>query len=297
MNDVWVLGSAAWDLVYEIDRVPQVGGTATARRLGRRAGGSSGNVARALASAGHRVHLVSQVGTDEPGTALLRELASWDVLTEHVLRRGPCTPETLIFVDRKGERTIVVLDKDCTEVVPVPYAAMKQAEAVYVGRYSDFEQELPQILRRLPATVVTAVPPIDDTADWFAHVVVGSSSEFPKAWLAEPYEALRDRVGTELRWTVVTNGAMGATAYGPGEEVHLPPVETLVADATGAGDSFTAGLLHGMLTVHDVRTAGQLGTYWAAMALQTMQSVPPRWEELGIGPAHGNWIKALADTS
>lgn len=297
MGEVWVLGTAAWDLVYEIDRIPPPGATTNAHSLGRRAGGSSGNVARALSSTGRRVQLVTQVGTDASGTSLLEELASWGIVTDHVLRHGQCTPETLIFIDGKGERTIVVVDKDCAETVPVPYAALEEAEAVYVGRYGDFDPELPQVLERLPVMVMTAVPPIDATGDWFAHVVVGSSSEYPPGWLEAPYEAVRRRVGAGLRWVVVTQGAAGAIAHGPSEEVALPAVDTLVADTTGAGDSFAAGLLHGLLGGHDISTAGRLGTYWAAAALQRSQSVPPRWAELGLGDASEDWVTAMRDST
>ncbi|WP_367321035.1 carbohydrate kinase family protein [Streptomyces sp. HUAS ZL42] len=294
MAEVWVLGSAAWDHVYEVDRLPAAGSTATARDLGRRAGGSTANVARGLGSAGHRVRLVAQVGADDLGAALLDELAASGVLTDHVLRHGTCTPQTLIFIDASGERSIVVLETQCGEKVPVPYEAMAAADTVYVGWFGDYGPQLLEFLRRSTALVVTAVPPANGD-DWYAHVVVGSESEFPAAWLAAPYEELRRRVGPQLRWVVVTRGERGAGAYGPAGVVRIPPVVTEVADTTGAGDSFTAGLLHGLLEGEDMATAGRLGAYWAAAALPLAQSVPPGWEELGLGDAHGDWAGRLGD--
>ncbi|WP_037681729.1 carbohydrate kinase [Streptomyces griseus] len=46
------------------------------------------------------------------------------------------------------------------------------------------------------------------------------------------------------RLVVITRGAGGALASLDGERVHVPAVPTSVADTVGAGDSFTAGLLH-----------------------------------------------------
>jgi sugar/nucleoside kinase (ribokinase family) len=287
MTDVWVLGSAAWDVVFEVDTMPEPGRHTTARPLGHRAGGSTANVARALASAGHHVRLVAEVGTDDLGTALLDELASYGVSTEYIRRHDNCTPETLVFVDADGERTIIVLDKWCGETVPVPYGALASAGAVFVGRFGDYGPDLAPALRRGAAHVVTAVPVGD--ADWYATVVVGSESEYPQPWLADPYRAALDRVGPGLRWAVVTRGERGADAYGPDGAVRIPPVRCAVVDATGAGDSFTAGLMHGLVRGVDVGTAGRLGAWWAARALGRPQSVPPRWAELGLGPAFGNW--------
>jgi sulfofructose kinase len=297
VSDVWVLGSAAWDVVYEIDQIPVAGGRATARCLGRRAGGSTGNIARALGSAGHRVRLVTQVGADDLGTALLDELTSWGVVTDSVLRYRMCTPETFIFVDKNAERTIVVLDKDCAQAVPVPYAAIADADGVFIGRYADFEPKLPEFLRQSSALVVTAVPPPKTARGWFAHIVIGSLSEYPRSWLAAPYEELHQRVGAQLRWVVVTQGHLGATAYGPDGVVRIPPFDAIVMDTTGAGDSFAAGLLHGLLQGRELATAGRLGSYWAAAALTLPQSVPPRWTELGLGDPAGDWAPLLSDPS
>jgi sugar/nucleoside kinase (ribokinase family) len=294
MADVWVLGSAAWDYVYEFDHLPAAGTRTTARSLGRRPGGSSGNVARALASAGHAVHLVAQTGTDEIGDALLAELASYPVDTGYMLRYGECTPETLIFIDRAGERTILVIDKDCPKTVPVPHEAIAEADAVFVGCFADYGPRLPAILRHSRALVVTAVPPPGTVEDWCADIVIGSEADFSSAWLEAPYRHLRQRVGDRLRWVVVTRGAQGAIAYGPDALVNIPAVETVVVDTTGAGDSFTAGLMQGLLQGKDIATAGALGAHWAAVALKLPQSVPPRWSKLRLGAASGDWSARLA---
>ncbi|MFF5188449.1 carbohydrate kinase [Streptomyces sp. NPDC000345] len=46
------------------------------------------------------------------------------------------------------------------------------------------------------------------------------------------------------RLVVITRGADGALASLDGDRVQVPAVATTVADTVGAGDSFTAGLLH-----------------------------------------------------
>lgn len=48
------------------------------------------------------------------------------------------------------------------------------------------------------------------------------------------------------RLIVVTRGAAGALVSLDGERAHVPAPEVNVVDTVGAGDSFTAGLLHGL---------------------------------------------------
>ncbi|MER6029885.1 carbohydrate kinase [Streptomyces sp. NPDC001851] len=55
------------------------------------------------------------------------------------------------------------------------------------------------------------------------------------------------------RLVVITRGADGALASLDGERLHVPAVATRVVDTVGAGDSFTAGLLH------HLGTRGHLG--------------------------------------
>jgi sulfofructose kinase len=297
MSDVWVLGTASWDRIYEIDAIPATGGQATARHLGRRPGGATGNIARALGSAGHRVHLLAQVGADSLGDDLLAELRTWPVATEAMVRHDRCTPETLIFVNPDRERTIVVLEKPCAATVAVPGAQLAVADGIFVGRYGDYDPELPELLRQSPALVMTSVPFPPDAPDWYAHVVVGSRSEYPAEWLADPYEQLSRRVGRQLQWVIVTEGVDGAAIHGPDGVRRIARVDAaVVRDTTGAGDSFAAGVLHGLLQKIDVATAARLGACWAAAAVALAQSTPPRWAELGLGDPAGEWASQVADT-
>jgi sulfofructose kinase len=293
MGSVWVLGSAAWDLVYEVPQLPRAGTRTIGRWLGRRAGGSTGNIARALGSAGHRVSLHTQVGTDESGTALLNELATWGVRTGSVVRHGDCTPETLVFLDANADRTFIILRKDCAKLIPVPRDELIVADAVYIGHYGDFQRELPTFLRQSSALVVAAPPPLTAT-DWFAHIIIGSHTEYPESCLESPYTKLLGRVGPQLKWVIVTKGESGAVAHGPSGTVEILPVKAVVRDTTGAGDSFAAGAIHGLLRGQDLAVACRLGAYWAATALGLSQSAPPRWDQLGLGePGTTAWTSML----
>ncbi|MFI6493740.1 carbohydrate kinase [Streptomyces sp. NPDC050564] len=91
------------------------------------------------------------------------------------------------------------------------------------------------------------------------------------------------------RLVVITRGAEGALASLGGERLRVPAVATRVVDTVGAGDSFTAGLLHhlgahgllgGRLTsvrLGDVAEACQFAAQVAALTCSVAGPNPP-WQ-------------------
>ncbi|PPS73835.1 MULTISPECIES: carbohydrate kinase family protein [Streptomyces] len=94
--------------------------------------------------------------------------------------------------------------------------------------------------------------------------------------------------GTRL--VVITRGADGALASLDGERVRVPAVATPVVDTVGAGDSFTAGLLHHLgthgllggrlteLTLADVEAACLFAVRVAALTCSVAGPNPP-WQD------------------
>ncbi|MGN9758012.1 carbohydrate kinase family protein [Streptomyces sp. SD31] len=94
------------------------------------------------------------------------------------------------------------------------------------------------------------------------------------------------------RLVVITRGAEGALASLDGERLQVPAVATQVVDTVGAGDSFTAGLLHhlgargllgGRLTelrLDDVADACLFATQVAALTCSVAGPNPPWQREL-----------------
>jgi fructokinase len=90
-----------------------------------------------------------------------------------------------------------------------------------------------------------------------------------------------------VRLVVITLGADGALASLDGERLRVPAVATRVVDTVGAGDSFTAGLLHHLgargllggrldgLGLDDVAEACRFGTHVAALTCSVAGPNPP----------------------
>ncbi|SHI25191.1 carbohydrate kinase family protein [Streptomyces sp. 3214.6] len=132
-------------------------------------------------------------------------------------------------------------------------------------------------------------------AHWCALADILRLSEDDLALLlpgVSPEEACDSWHAAGARLVVITRGADGALASLDGERVRVPAVATRVVDTVGAGDSFTAGLLHrlgargllgGRLTelrLDDVAEACRFGARVAALTCSVAGPNPPWGDQL-----------------
>jgi sulfofructose kinase len=113
--------------------------------------------------------------------------------------------------------------------------------------------------------------------------VIGSETQYHDGSPAGMFEAVRSVSGERLMWVVVTRGREGADAYAASSDVHVDAVAAHQMDATGAGDAFTVGLLHGLLQGDDMVASLQVGAAWGAATVAQLRSIPVPWDELA-GP-------------
>jgi sugar/nucleoside kinase (ribokinase family) len=284
MAEVVVFGVVAADVILRVQRIPAPGGQVNAEALGWRIGGSSANVACGLSSAGHHVRLVGPVGSDTMGDHLLAELERCGVDTEYSFRADAASPRTLILLDDTGERTIIGVDSGAgpSSFVPIHGPDLRSVDCVYVEGYTRYPTGT---AAGAESALVVTPPPVPGATTWPATIVVGSETQYSDVASAGIFEAVRSVSGERLEWVVVTRGRAGADAYAASSEVHVDAVAADQVDATGAGDAFTVGLLHGLLQGDEMVAALQLGAAWGAATVARLRSIPVPWEELA-GPFH-----------
>jgi sugar/nucleoside kinase (ribokinase family) len=259
-----VVGSVAQDDVVTL-RQPLCAGChldAAGRRL--RLGGGGANTAIPLRHAGHDVVLVAPVGADAVADWLLAKLQAAGIDVSAVSRVPGDSTRSVVLVDPGGERTIVNLHR-CRETVPPARLASLEADAVYVrSRDLDVTALLAEAAAR--SLVVAHVPPLE-AGSRPAHVLVGSESDLPPAFLADPWAAGREIAGLALRLVVVTRGERGAEAFGAAEHESVSAPHVTVVDSTAAGDVFAAGLVHALAEGRTTRAALETAVAWGAAAV------------------------------
>jgi sugar/nucleoside kinase (ribokinase family) len=263
MARIVVVGSVAEDEVLTLPHRLRAGGHLEATTWERRLGGGAANTAVPLCHAGHEVVVLSPLGNDERGDWLLGQLRDGGVDTSGIVRVEGESTRSIVLVDPEGERTVVNVHRCPEERLPERLAKI-EADAVYVrSREADLAQSMRRITRR--ATVVAHVPPLVRGARP-AHVLLGSKSDLPEAFVGDPWDVGEGIAGRSLRWVVMTMGAHGAEAVSAEERIAAPAPSVTAVDTTGAGDVFAAGLVHALLDDQPMPEALDTGVAWGAAA-------------------------------
>jgi sugar/nucleoside kinase (ribokinase family) len=253
-------------------------------------GGSAANTASALASLGARVRFVGRVAGDGLGRVFTEDIRSAGVDFDGAgVDRPPAVGEPgtgrcLVLVTPDAEKTM------CTNLGAgaalaagdVDAAAVAAARVVYLEGY----------LWGPPATTAAAEKAIDSARRSGALVAFSASDP---AWVGlhrDAMVALLDRVdilfanqpealglsgcddldgavealARRVATVAVTLGADGCIVAGPGGLRTRVPAEpvTRVVDTTGAGDSFAAGFLYGVVNDLGAKRSARLGGVAAA---------------------------------
>jgi len=260
-----VLGDLALDVVIVPSR-PLESGTDVPGRVALVQGGSAGNTARWLARLGSRTTLISAVGRDAIGRALV-DAVRGDGVTVRVSRvAGARTARIAVLVGTGGERSFVP-DRgaaDRLEPADLRPAWFAGAQALHLPAYSLLGEPLGAAgrraieLARADGAVVcvdlASVGPLMEHGRRAARDLIRSVA--PDILFATAVEANALVGGGPVaglldssRIAVVKRGSKGATVFARSGseqlrfEIATTPLEA--ADTTGAGDAFDAGFLVG----------------------------------------------------
>ncbi|WP_394829504.1 carbohydrate kinase [Pendulispora albinea] len=249
--EVITFGEVLWDLFED--------GKDTYRRF---VGGSSANVAVALARQGVRVAVVGGIGRDRFGDELAARLDALGVDTALLARLPERTALTFIARGQDAEphfmnyrHASADMALSARHITP----AMAHATWVHLGTSTLLTHGLSEATRAFEAHAIKhrALKSLDLNARprlWESPSAavaalrrIAPGSALIKASLGDlesfGLDAVALRAMAPEAVLVLTRGPGEATAYGAHGEVSLPAQAAECIDATGAGDSFIAGVL------------------------------------------------------
>jgi fructokinase len=252
--DVLVIGEALIDIVHGDGRMLE------------HPGGSPANVALGLGRLGLGVDLLTDLGRDQRGDRIAAHLASSgvQVLPESFSNRRTSTAAAIIGPDGSASYVFDLRwDPHLEGLVTAPQIVHTGSIAAFLDPGADAVREVlvasaaGQALVSVDPNVRPALMP---SAGWaaarfeeFARLAdVVKLSDEDAAWLypGQPDSIVLDGLlDLGVRLAVVTRGADGAVLATRDHRVAVPARPVDVRDTIGAGDSFTAALLAGLL--HD----------------------------------------------
>ncbi|MEP6808539.1 MAG: carbohydrate kinase family protein, partial [Chloroflexota bacterium] len=264
---VTVVGDSALDVTVRPAHAPRPGGDVPAR-IGLSPGGQGANVAVRLARAGVIVTLATAVADDAAGRILAAALERDGV----IMRQLPAERSGVVvaLLDAGAERAML---SDRVTLTPDEVAAACEgANWVHCSAYPLADDasgdELARVIGSLPAsTRISAgggsLPPDAARAERvrgrlasagarlliFGRDEAAALLDAPLPSLAAAADAMASAFPGVI--AIVTGGAAGSTAAGPGFALSVAADESATprVDATGAGDAYAAAVIAALLPV------------------------------------------------
>jgi argininosuccinate lyase len=261
-----VIGGVQADVVMSpVTDLPSPGGTLLTDQMTVRVGGAGANAALASVEAGMDVRLIGCIGDDQLGAWMREQLAPAGLADELVVVAGDTSGLTVALESPARDRTFLTyLGVNAHwEASMIPDDALA-CENLLLCDYFVTPRLRADAARRLLDTARghgarTFFDTTWDPDGFAAHSRAEVCDLLPSVDVFLPNEveacALADRPGDAAQaardlqaesrgWVVVKLGPSGCLAVGPdGTEIAVPAPAVTVADTTGAGDAFNAGLV------------------------------------------------------
>lgn len=287
MTEIWTMGELLAELMRPQSDVPL---GSVGPFTGPFPSGAPGIFIDTVARLGRSGGIVSGVGDDEFGQAILERLRKDGVKTDHVrVVADRSTGVAFIsYGDDAGRSYVFHWDGTPAVMAEAPPAEIAEgvrffhvmgcslmANADFAGRiattatmFADARAQIsfdPNIRGELLAD--RAISGILEPILSRCSILLSSDSELEMlAGVSDPDEAvaeLKRRYPLEI--VVVKHGPRGCAVYGEGERIDVPAFVVDEIDPTGAGDCFDAGFLCGLLEGLDLRDAARLGSAAGAL--------------------------------
>lgn len=287
MPSIVCLGGASVDRKYHLFSAAREA-TSNPARVTRSFGGVARNVAENLARMGARAVLLSRVGEDEGGSALLDDAARAGVDTAPVLRdRDAVTSEYAAVLDPQGDLVIAAADASAVEDLPIRYLE-QQWMRVRDAQWLFFDCNISAaaiawcIAQAQRSSLKIAVDAVSDAkaarlpADLTGVDLLVLNRSEAAAYLGEyldPQAAVRALRARNATRVILTLGPEGIVAADAGGIELIPALPAQCVDATGAGDALVAAVLYGLAGGGSFSESARTGLLAAALTIESSQSV------------------------
>lgn len=244
--DVIGLGENSVDLVASIGRLPERDGKARLDRLTTLAGGQVATALVGCARLGLRARYVGAWGNDPNGVLVRTALVAAGVDVAMCREAPAATRTAVILVEEETRSRTVLWQRDEALDWPtgeVPVAAVADARVLLVDA-TDVPASV-AMAQAARSAGVTTVADVDANAPGLeALLQLVDVLVVPASFSPDLRRLHRD---TGARAVIATLGPDGAVAWDGTTEHYSPGYVVPVADTTGAGDAFRAGLIAAFL--------------------------------------------------
>jgi sugar/nucleoside kinase (ribokinase family) len=266
---VLVVGELNVDIVLSgLASPPVLGSEVLAQGMRMVLGSASAIFASGIARLGHSVGFVGKLGDDDFGRFCRDALINAGISTAGILPSLRPTGATIVLSTRDDRALVThlgaIADLGYDDLLPDLFEGFRHLHLTSYFLQDRLRPDFPRLVREAKAAGLTVSfdPNSDPSQRWLPEiwevlsiadvVFVNESEAQALTGLANTPESL-SLLAERTACAVVKQGSEGATAVRGTERVHVDAFQVHVVDTTGAGDSFAAGFVHGLLTKRSLR--------------------------------------------
>jgi len=292
MGLILCIGDVMLDVVIRINTEVNYGSD-TPAKISTHGGGAAANVASWLAFSNHEVQLVSRVGDDPAGTAVMAELDKLGVQHGNIVIQGAQTGVVAVLVDKTGERTMFPESGANSGLNLSDLPALENVSAVYLSGYSLLNPaSTTGVVAMVNAITSARIPIIFDPASvgTMNHVglasvknilprmdivILNEEEAFYLTGRSDIQLALKE-LNELVPIVVIKRGSQGAIAIKRDlDSVEVSAKSANVIDTTGAGDAFAAGFIGSWIEKSDLLAAMGSAIDLATQCVAIIGARPP----------------------
>ncbi|MCY6485193.1 ribokinase [Clostridium aestuarii] len=294
MNTICVLGSINMDVVLKVNRMPKVGETIFASNLKNISGGKGANQAVTCARQGANVYMISKVGLDGNGEALINELVKDNINVDYIFKdENKPTGTAIITVDDEANNCIIVAAGANTAINKAEI--LKASEVIKKSDIilSQFETPIEVAIEAFKiakendkVTILNPAPAkeISEELLKYTDIIIPNETETYELTKVE-VNNLEDakKAGNKffekgVRCVIITLGSKGAALITENNAEVIPAYKVNAVDTTAAGDSFIGAFSSKIdskkLNFENMKEAIKFGNKVSAIAVQREGAQP-----------------------
>ena len=280
-----LIGDLCMDVFMQVSEYPPEGGDGSVKRIRQHAGGSAANTAMALAKIGGKPVLLTHTGSDNWAKQLLPILESVGVNTSRIVREEhEPTGLTFLVVSEAAERTMFTyrgansclhpdeITSDLLAGVEMlhisAYACLKAPQSEAVLKAVDFASKY-----QVGISLDVGVEPAHQARELLLQllpkltlIILGEAEARVITNTESVDEAITSLLGSGVQMIGLKLGKHGCRLVTKEQDLVIPGFVIDAIDTTGAGDSFCAGIIHGLTHRWGLEMTGRFANALGALA-------------------------------
>jgi fructokinase len=259
MPTIFAIGETIYDIIFK-----------NSQPVAARPGGSMLNTAVSLGRCGLKVEMITEVGADTAGQIVLDFLMENGVSTSYVRpAEGFKTPVALAFLDEGGNATYSFYNKYPESRLDLIWPEPTQGDVVLFGAFYSLDPAIRHKISRFVKNAkhngafIVYDPNIRknhlrETIGYMGFIeenfamtdiVRGSDEDFENLFGLAEGEKVFERVkDAGCKYLIYTRNSRGAELFSEDLRLHIPAGKIEVVSTIGAGDSFNAGIIFGIVS-------------------------------------------------